>query len=38
MKTYANGRFKAANYRKLGVEYTRKVETYLVVPTRGFMS
>jgi hypothetical protein len=40
MKTYANGRFISSKlHRKLGVEYTRKVETYLCrSPTRGFMS
>ena len=40
MKTYANGKFVSSKlYRKLGVEYTRKVQTYLCSrPTRGFIS
>ena len=40
MRTYANGKFVSGKlYRKLGVIYTRKVQTYLArSPTRPFIS
>jgi hypothetical protein len=40
MKTYANGKFVSSKlHRKMGVLYTRKVDTYICrSPTRGFVS